>query len=139
MKFWTTANCLKVCLLLHLLQAQLKILVIPIIILTKRVLKLSSHSSCQLLLSFSSCQIIYQDIVPPSSYGIFIPPAIVVPPSHCSPCGGCPSTLLFKPPHANSTVVLLGDLAGLQLAATPITLIIISDNFVCKFKSVKYR
>jgi hypothetical protein len=139
MRCWTTAKCLKVRLLLCLLQAQLKIRVIPIVILANRVFKLSSHSSCQLLLSFSSCQIIYQDIAPPFSYGIFIPPVIVIPPSHCSPCSGCPSTLLFRPPHADATVVLLGDLAGPQLAATPITLIIVVDNLVCKFKSIEYR
>jgi hypothetical protein len=128
MRCWTTAECLKVHLLLHLSQAQLKILIILIVILANRVLKLYSHSSCQLLLSFSSCQIIYQDIAPPSSHGIFIPPAIVVPPSHCSPCGSCTSTLLFRPPHANATIVLLGDLAGPQLAASSSLWIILYAN-----------
>jgi hypothetical protein len=49
------------------------------------------------------------------------------------------AVLAVVAPYADATVVLFKDLAGPQLAATPITLIIVVDNFVCKFKSVEYR
>jgi hypothetical protein len=72
---------------------------------------------------------------PPPSSGLFITPANVVPPSHHSHVCDRPSTLLLSPPLANATVILLGDLAELQLAAAPIALIIVVDIIIRKLES----